>query len=111
VINVVETIRDVDLHPDEAGVRVFTIPRSGLLRADPDALIYEVRYGDVVLRHYAFADQWFKVNVTTDLSGGCCRSCPASCRSDRRLRRPPCPNRSSRRQRSPGISSVPGALP
>lgn len=48
---------------------MFTIPRHGVLRADPAGLVYEVRYGDVVVRHYAFADQWFKVNVTTDTAG------------------------------------------
>ncbi len=31
--------------------------------------ISEAVYDRVVLRHYAFADHWFKVNVTTDLSG------------------------------------------
>jgi hypothetical protein len=60
---------DFDFHPDEDDVRVFAIPRSGLLRADAAMLVYEIRYGDIVLRHYAFRDHWFKVNVTTDLAG------------------------------------------
>jgi len=61
---------DFDFHPDEDQVRVFTIPRSGLLLADLRTVVYEIRYGDVVMRHYAFADQWFKVNITTDDRGG-----------------------------------------
>lgn len=64
-----ETFRDFDFHPDEDDVRVFTIPRSGLLRTDPGNLVYEVRYEDVVMRHYAFAEHWFKLNVTTDRDG------------------------------------------
>ena len=31
--------------------------------------ITEALYDDVVLRHYSFAEQWFKINVTTDLAG------------------------------------------
>jgi hypothetical protein len=60
---------DYDFHPGEDDVRVFAIPRSGLLRADDGMLVYQIRYGDVVLHHYAFRDHWFKVNVTTDLAG------------------------------------------
>lgn len=45
-----------DLHlPDE--VRVFTVPASGVRRWDPEAVVYDVRLGDIVLRHYAFADR------------------------------------------------------
>lgn len=29
----------------------------------------EARHGEHVLRHYAFEDRWFKINVTTDLDG------------------------------------------
>lgn len=61
---------DHDFHPDEDTVRVFRTPAAGVLRLDDDVAVYEARYeGDVVLRHYAFADHWFKVNVTTDLLG------------------------------------------
>jgi hypothetical protein len=64
-----EPIRDFDFHPDESDVRLFTMPRRGVLRIDERVFVAEVRYGDVVLRHYAFADRWFKINVTTDLEG------------------------------------------
>ncbi len=40
-----------------------------MLRLDDSVAISEAVYGEVVLRHYAFADHWFKINVTTDLSG------------------------------------------
>jgi predicted RNA-binding protein associated with RNAse of E/G family len=40
-----------------------------VLRLDDDVAITEVVDGDVVLRHYAFGDRWFKINVTTDLLG------------------------------------------
>jgi hypothetical protein len=65
----IEPIRDFDFHPDESDVRLFTMPRRGVLRIDERVFVAEVRYGDVVLRHYAFADRWFKINVTTDLEG------------------------------------------
>jgi hypothetical protein len=58
---------DFDFHPDEPDVRLFTMPRRGVLRLDERVFVAEVRYGDVVLRHYAFADRWFKINVTTDV--------------------------------------------
>jgi hypothetical protein len=62
-------LRDYDFHPGEPHVRVFTIPGAGVLRADPEAVVYQVRYGTVLLRHYAFAEHWFKINLTTDLAG------------------------------------------
>ena len=65
----IEPIRDFDFHPDESDVRLFTMPGRGVLRLDDDVFVAQVRYGDVVLRHYAFADRWFKINVTTDLEG------------------------------------------
>jgi hypothetical protein len=58
---------DFDFHPDEPDVRLFTMPRCGVLRVDERVFVAEVRYGDVVLRHHAFADRWFKINVTTDM--------------------------------------------
>jgi hypothetical protein len=39
-----------------------------------------VTYRTVVLRHYAFADRWFKINVTTDLSGNLVETGDASLR-------------------------------
>ncbi|MDP1793203.1 MAG: DUF402 domain-containing protein, partial [Acidimicrobiales bacterium] len=56
-------------HPDEDTVRVFGIPSPGVLRLDEEVTVMEVAYDDVVLRHYAFADRWFKINVTTDRQG------------------------------------------
>jgi hypothetical protein len=60
---------DHDFHPDEPTVRIFRVPPPGVLRLDDGAAISEAVHDGVVLRHYAFADHWFKVNVTTDLSG------------------------------------------
>jgi hypothetical protein len=41
-----------------------------VLRLDDSVAISEAVYDRVVLRHYAFAGHWFKINITTDL-GGC----------------------------------------
>lgn len=60
---------DYDFHPDEPTVRAFRTPTPGVLRADGAVVVTEARHGDVVLRHYAFADLWFKINVTVDLLG------------------------------------------
>jgi len=60
---------DHDFHPDEPTVRIFRTSSPGVLRLDDSVAISEAVYDRVVLRHYAFADHWFKVNVTTDLSG------------------------------------------
>lgn len=63
-----ELLLDYDLHlPDD--VRVFTFRKEGILLADGKSLVVEARYDDIVLRHYAFRDHWFKVNCTFDLSG------------------------------------------
>ena len=40
-----------------------------MLRLDDSVAISEALYDQVVLRHYAFAGHWFKINVTTDLRG------------------------------------------
>jgi hypothetical protein len=40
-----------------------------VLRFSGDVYVSAGRYGDVVLRHYAFARHWFKINLTTGLSG------------------------------------------
>ncbi|GAB3422650.1 ribonuclease FAU-1 family protein [Flindersiella endophytica] len=60
---------DHDFHPREDHVRVFDLPPGGVLRLDDEVFVAQVRYDDVVLRHFAFRDHWFKINVTTDLSG------------------------------------------
>jgi hypothetical protein len=62
-------VRDFDLHPDEDAVRVFTSGPDGVLRLTGDVFVSAARYGNIVLWHYAFARHWFKVNLTTDLSG------------------------------------------
>jgi len=57
-----------DLHPPDE-VRQFRMPWAGVLRFDEQVFVAQVRYGEVVLRHYAFSGHWFKVNCTTDLNG------------------------------------------
>jgi hypothetical protein len=64
-----DVVHDFDFHPNEPFVRVFTVPRSSVLRLDDAAFVSESRIGDVVLRHYAFGHEWFKVNVTFDPEG------------------------------------------
>ena len=59
---------DYDYHPPDR-LQVFTIERDGVLRADDEVLVTEALHGETVLRHYAFADRWFKVNCTTDVLG------------------------------------------
>jgi hypothetical protein len=61
-------IRDYDFHPPDE-VRLFSIPEPGVLRLDDRAFVAVVRYGEVVVWHYAFADHWFKINATTDPQG------------------------------------------
>lgn len=68
--------RDHDYHPREADVRVFDIPPDGVLRAADGVLVYAARYDDVVLWHYAFAEHWFKVNLTTDRAGNLVETAP-----------------------------------
>jgi hypothetical protein len=62
-------LSDYDFHPDEATVRIFRTPTSGVLRLEDEIAVTEAVYDDVVLRHYSFAEHWFKINVTTDLAG------------------------------------------
>lgn len=50
-------------------MRVFRTPSAGVLRLDDEVAVSEAVHDGVVLRHYAFAGHWFKVNVTTSLSG------------------------------------------
>jgi hypothetical protein len=45
------------------------MPRQGVLRLDGRTFVAVVRYGDIVVWHYTFADHWFKVNAATDLDG------------------------------------------
>jgi len=62
-------LRDLDFHPDEDHVRVFTCRPDGVLRLSGEVYVSAARYANVVLWHYAFAQHWFKVNLTTDLAG------------------------------------------
>lgn len=62
-------LSDYDFHPDEPTVRIFRTPTSGVLRIEDQIAVTEAIYDDVVLRHYSFAEHWFKINVTTDLAG------------------------------------------
>lgn len=62
-----KVVHDFDFHPDEETVRVFSAV--DVPRLDDDVFVARVRSGDVVLHHYAWASQWFKVNLTTDESG------------------------------------------
>jgi len=64
-----DVVRDCDFHLGEPFVRVFSIPRSGVLRLDDRAFVSETRIGETVLRHYAFASEWFKINVALDSEG------------------------------------------
>jgi hypothetical protein len=53
-------------HPDNATVRSFQTPTSGVMRLEDGIAVTDAIHGDVVLRHYSFADHWFKINITTD---------------------------------------------
>lgn len=50
-------------------VRIFRTPSRGVLRLDDSVAVSQAVYDGIALRHYAFADHWFEVNVTTDLDG------------------------------------------
>jgi predicted RNA-binding protein associated with RNAse of E/G family len=62
-------VSDFDFHPDELYVRQFRVRPGDVLRRDAAAFVSEVESDGVVLRHYAFAGEWFKVNVTFDRAG------------------------------------------
>jgi len=64
----VDRLLDYDFHPPD-DLRVFTYGQQSVLRFDETALVVEADYGGTLLRHYAFADRWFKINVTTDRAG------------------------------------------
>jgi hypothetical protein len=61
-------IYDFDFHPPD-DARLFRMPAEGVRRLDDEAFVAEVGYGDVIVRHYAFRDHWFKVNCTLDSAG------------------------------------------
>lgn len=64
-----DLVSDFDYHPYEPHVRQFRVPRANVLRFDAEAYVCDALFDDVVLRHYAFRDEWFKVNVTFDQPG------------------------------------------
>lgn len=62
------TLTYYNLHePDD--LRVFPVPLAAIRRWDDERLVYDVRHGDLVLRHYSFSRYWFEVNCVLDLSG------------------------------------------
>lgn len=73
-------LADHDFHPDEPTVRIFRTPPAGVLRLDDGVAISEADYHGTVLRHYAFAGHWFKVNVTTDRGGRLTETGDDACR-------------------------------
>jgi Protein of unknown function (DUF402) len=62
-------LADHDFHPDEPTVRVFRTADPGVLHLDDEVAVTEARYEGAILRHYAFGDRWYKINVTTDVEG------------------------------------------
>ena len=58
-------LSDYDFHLDETTVR----DTNGRSSAAGGLAVTEAIYDGAVLRHYSFADHWFKINVTTDLAG------------------------------------------
>lgn len=73
-------LADHDFHPDEPTVRIFRTPPAGVLRLDDSVAITEADFGGTVLRHYAFAGHWVKVNVTTDRGGRLTETGDCTCR-------------------------------
>lgn len=71
------SFRDYDFHPSEAEVRVSSFRSEGVLRADESVFASEAYDAGVVLRHYAFHDRWFKINVTTDRDGQVVETSPS----------------------------------
>jgi hypothetical protein len=72
-----DLVHDYDFHPDEPDVRLFRLPRADVLRLDAGAFVSEADFDGIVLRHYAFRDEWFKVNITFDRTGAIVESSPA----------------------------------
>lgn len=64
-----DLVSDFDYHPYEPHVRQFRVPRGNVLRFDAEAYVCDALFDEVVLRHFAFRDEWFKINVTLDRAG------------------------------------------
>lgn len=70
-------MRDFDFHPGEPTIRAFGVPADGVLVNDAETCIMQTRQPNafgpldehLVLRHYAFTNEWFKLNATFDLAG------------------------------------------
>lgn len=70
-------MRDYDYHPNEPDVRVFGVPEAGVLVRTDEMFLGQTRepasleWGtpSLVLRHYAFAGEWFKLNATLNGDG------------------------------------------
>lgn len=70
-------ILDYDFHPRAADVRVQEVPGDGVLLANDDVFVSQLLYdGGIVQRRYAFREHWFRVGVTTDLSGRLVETAP-----------------------------------
>lgn len=62
------SLKYYNLHePDD--LRVFPVPLAAVRQWDDQRLVYDVRHGDLILRHYSFSRYWFEVNCVLDLSG------------------------------------------
>ena len=48
---------------------LWTVPVQGIRRWDDQMLVYDVGYGETVLRHYSFSHRWYAVNCTLDRKG------------------------------------------
>jgi predicted RNA-binding protein associated with RNAse of E/G family len=58
-----------DYHPYEPHVRQFRMPHGNVLRFYAEVYVCDALFDDVMLRHFAFRDEWFKINVTLDEAG------------------------------------------
>jgi len=51
--------------PDQ--VRVFNIPKQSIRLWNEKILVYDLKCGELILRHYSFYDKWLEINCTLDL--------------------------------------------
>lgn len=64
-------MRNFDFHPDESFVRSFGVPSSGIFLNHSDLCVYQIKEinDEYILRHIAFKNEWFKLNITYDSFG------------------------------------------
>ena len=70
-------MRDFDFHPPEETIRTFVVPDDAIVLNDETTCISQTRQPDafaddgreLVLRHHAFGNEWFKLNAAFDLDG------------------------------------------